>query len=284
MTLSGAIIERVARALGTDANGISSTELDGGHVGRVYRLGVPNRPPLVVKVGDTPLDVEAAMLDALRQTGLPVPRVFASDPDFLVLEYVDGESTLDERAERDLAAHLASLHETTAPAFGFPFDTLSGPYRQPNPWTDSWVEFFRDQRLLPWTDAAVDGGLPAPTAERIEAVASDLGTLVTEPTAPRLVHGDVWEANLRVRDGRVVAFLDPACYYAHPEVELAYVDWFDGAGDAFFDAYDERRGIDSGFFEQRSPVYALFPLLEHVRVFGSAYVPEVREALDAIGY
>ena len=115
-------------------------------------------------------------------------------------------------------------------------------------------------------------------------MAADLDALITEPSAPRLVHGDVWGANLRVRDGRVVAFLDPACYYAHPEVELAYIDWFDGAGAAFFDAYDDRRGIDPGFFEQRSPIYALFPLLEHVRVFGSAYVSAVQDALETLGY
>ncbi|KAB1188920.1 MULTISPECIES: fructosamine kinase family protein [Haloferax] len=284
MTLSRDIIDRVTRALGRDATAVSTTELDGGHVGRVYRLDFAERNPVVVKVGETPLDVEAAMLDSLSRAGLPVPQVYVADSDFLVLEYVEGTSTLDERAQRDLAAQLAALHETTAPAFGFPFDTLSGPYRQPNPWTDSWVEFFRDQRLLPWCEAAMSAGLPTSTADRIDAVASDLDFLLTEPSAPRLVHGDVWPANLRVRDGRVVAFLDPACYYAHPEVELAYIDWVDGAGDAFFDAYDERRPLDPGFFEERAPVYALFPLLEHVRVFGSEYVPAVRDVLDELGY
>ncbi|EMA03408.1 fructosamine kinase [Haloferax mediterranei ATCC 33500] len=282
--LSSDLVDRVTSALDADVPPASTTELDGGHVGHVYRLDFDSRDPVVVKVGDTPLDVEGAMLDALDRTGLPVPTVYHAESDLLVLDYVEGDSELTDRAERNLATHLAALHETTAPAFGFQFDTLSGPYRQPNPWTDSWVEFFRDQRLLPWCEAAQSDGLPASTVERIEAVADDLDSLITEPSAPRLVHGDVWEKNLRVRDGRVVAFLDPACYYGHPEVELAYIDWFDGAGDAFFDAYDEQRGIESGFFERRSPVYALFPLLEHVRVFGSEYVPAVQDALDEVGY
>ncbi|ELZ91556.1 fructosamine kinase [Haloferax mucosum ATCC BAA-1512] len=281
--LSPELADRVTSALDADAP-TATTELDGGHVGHVYRLDFARRRPVVVKVGDTPLDVEGAMLDALDAAGLPVPSVYHADFDLLVLDYVEGKSELTDRAERDLARHLAALHETTAPAFGFQFDTLSGPYRQPNPWTDSWVEFFRDQRLRPWCDAARSNGLPAAVADRIDDVAADLDSLVSEPSAPRLVHGDVWEKNLRVRDDRVVAFLDPACYYGHPEVELAYIDWFDGAGDAFFDAYDEHRGIDSGFFDERSPVYALFPLLEHVRVFGSEYVPAVNDALDEVGY
>ncbi|NNC24906.1 fructosamine kinase, partial [Salinisphaera sp. USBA-960] len=31
-------------------------------------------------------------------------------------------------------------------------------------------------------------------------------------------------------------------------------------------------------------VYALFPLLEHVRVFGAEYVSSVEDALEELGY
>jgi fructosamine-3-kinase len=284
VTLDSDLLVRVGDALGADAPPDATTELDGGHVGRVYRLDFDGFEPVVAKVADTPLELEAKMLGALGTAGLPVPHVHHADDDILVLDYVEGSSTLDDRAERDLASHLASLHENTAPAFGFAYDTLSGPYRQPNPWTDSWVEFFREQRLLPWTEAATETGLPDSTADRIDSVAADLDTLVSEPSVPRLVHGDVWGANLRVRDGRVVAFLDPACYYGHPEVELAYLDWFDAVGDTFFEAYEERHSLEDGFFEVRSPLYALFPLLEHVRVFGAEYVSSVEDALDELGY
>ncbi|UVE49198.1 fructosamine kinase family protein [Haloferax larsenii] len=284
MTPTATVTDRVSNALGTDDAPDTVTELEGGHVGHVYVLDFADRAPVVAKTGPTPLDVEGQMLDSLAQAGLPVPTVHHADPDLLVLDYVAGDDDLNADAERDFAAHLASLHDESAPEFGFPYDTLSGPYRQPNPWTDSWISFFRDQRLRPWCEAARSAGLPDSTAERIEAVARDLEDLVSEPTEPGLVHGDAWVGNLVVRDSRVVAFLDPACYYGHPEVELAYVYWFDSAGDAFFDAYAEQRPIAPGFFEDRAPVYALFPLLEHVRVFGSAYVSDVREALNAIGY
>ncbi|WP_396613159.1 fructosamine kinase family protein [Haloferax sp. S1W] len=284
MTHASTVAERVAAVLERDADPHTVTELDGGHVGHVYVLEFAGHDPVVAKVGPTPLDIEGKMLDSLARAGAPVPTVHDADADLLVLDYVAGTSELDEAAERDLASHLASLHDVTAPEFGFPYDTLSGPYHQPNPWTESWVSFFREQRLRPWCDAARTCGLPDSTAERIESVARDLDGLISEPDAPGLVHGDMWEGNLVVRDGRVVAFLDPACYYGHPEVELAYMHWFDSAGDAFFDAYAEKRPIEPGFFDDRAPVYALFPLLEHVRVFGSEFVPEVRDALGAIGY
>ncbi|MFC6826082.1 fructosamine kinase family protein [Halopelagius fulvigenes] len=271
-----------------DAPATDLTELDGGFVGTVYRVSVSGRDPLVAKVGGTPLTVEAEMLRYLAaESPIPVPEVFHAEDDLLVMEFVEGEAdpTFGPALQRNVADHLAALHGVTADAFGFPRDTLSGPYRQPNPWTDSWVEFYRDHRLRHCADEAVaEGSLPAPYRRRIEAFAEDIDAVLTEPDAPALVHGDVWEANLVVSGAEVRAFLDPAIYYGHPEVELAYVVGTNAFGDAFFDRYRERRGVEDGFFEERRPAYRLYPILEHVRVFGDRYLSELDEALERLGY
>jgi fructosamine-3-kinase len=261
-------------------------ELDGGEVGTVYRLDFAGRPPVVAKVGDTPLTVEAKMLRYLAaESDLPVPTVYDATDDLLFMAYVEGDGAFTPAAERDVADHLAALHGVTAERSGFPFDTLSGPYRLPNPWTDSWVEFFRDHRLLDVADAAAaEGTLPPAAAERVDALAADLDAVLREPDAPALVHGDVWRENVVVRDGEVRAFLDPAVSYGHPEVELGYVALFDSFGDAFFDRYADRRGIEDGFFETRATAYGVFPLLEHVRYFGRDYLPRLRESLTELGY
>jgi fructosamine-3-kinase len=81
---------------------------------------------------------------------------------------------------------------------------------------------------------------------------------------------------------RVRAFLDPAIYFGHPEVELAYADRFAGFGDAFFERYRELRGIRDGFAATRRHVYNLVPLLEHLRVFGDRYLAPVRDTLDRL--
>jgi fructosamine-3-kinase len=262
------------------------TELDGGEVGTVYRLGFADRDPVVAKVGDTPLTVEAEMLRYLSdESALPVPDVYEASDDLLFMAHVESDGRFTPSVERDAADHLSALHGVTADACGFPFDTLSGAFALPNPWTDSWLEFFREHRLLDVADACVaEGKLPADDRERVGDLAADLDSLLTEPDAPALVHGDVWRGNLLVRDGAVRAFVDPAIYYGHPEVELAYVALFDSLGDAFFERYDERRGIDEGFFETRAAVYGVHPLLEHVRHFGDAYLPRLRESLRGLGY
>jgi fructosamine-3-kinase len=275
--------ERVERAVGRAPTGVEA--LDGGMTGTVHRVDFAARDPLVAKTGDTPLDVEARMLRYLaRYTSLPVPGVEYADADLLVLEHVDGDADHTERVERDAAAHLAALHDHTAGAYGFPFDTLTGPVAQPNRWTRSWVDFFADQRLGHVTDLARGAGtLLEPMAARLDRVVADLDVLLHEPARPALVHGDVWTENVVAGDGRVRGFLDPACYYGDPEVELAYVDWTGTFGDAFFERYDALRGIGRGVDDRRR-VYRLYPLVVHAHLFGGRYHGRLDDALAALGY
>lgn len=276
-----ALADRVAATLGTGV--LDVVRLDGGEVGEVSRVDLADGRSVVAKTGDTPLTVEARMLEHLAGAGLPTPGTLYASDALLVLSYVPGDDDLTPAAERAAADALATLHGHSAEAFGFPFDTLSGRYRQHNPWTDSWPAFYREHRLVTVARAARDEGkLPGAAFERVRALAADLDALLPEPE-PALVHGDVWRGNLRV-DGDRVTFLDPACYYGHAEVDLAYADWTGTFGGAFLERYRERRGVDDGY-EERRPVYELYPLLEHVRYFGAAdYLDPTRTRLAELGY
>ncbi|MCL9814745.1 fructosamine kinase family protein [Natranaeroarchaeum aerophilus] len=278
-----AVGDRVATAL--DATVRSVTELDGGLVGRVFRVDFADRAPVAAKVDDSPLENEARMLRWLAaETQLPVPDVYYVESDLLVMEYVEGDGVFDERAERDLADHLAALHDVTADAYGFEFDTLSGPFIQSNPWTDSWIEFFRDQRLRPFARAAhEDGSLTDEGLARIRRLADRLDDLLVEPPSPSLVHGDLHPGNVVVADGAVQAVIDPAIYFGHDELGLAYVQRSPEIGEAFLDQYRQTRSIDAGYFEGRKDVYTVFHVLENVRYFGAEVRPRLDEALDAVG-
>ncbi len=284
MGTAPSLADRLADALG--ARPVDVVKLDGGMIGTVRRVELADGRTVAAKTGETSLEVEAFMLRYLAaESALPVPDVLHADDELLVLKFVAGEATFSRAAERDAAAHLARLHDVSADAFGFPRDTLTGPVRQPNPWTDSWAAFFADHRLRHVADLAVEeGAVSASLRNRVERVASDLDSLLSEPGAPALVHGDVWTTNLLAHDGEIRAFLDPACYYAHPEVELAYVDWTDTFGEAFFDRYRELRGVERGFLERRRFVYRLYPLLVHAYLFGGKYPDAVDETLTRVGY
>lgn len=282
-TLTDARLSSLAERL--DARSTRSVKLDGGQVGTVYRVDFEDRPSIAVKVSDVPLENEARMLTYLdEETPLPVPAVVSVDPDLLALEFVEGDGRFDAAVERDAAEHLAALHDVSAEAFGFGFETLSGPYCQPNPWTDSWIEFFREQRLLHFAEKArQEGVLPQSYHRRVHTLADRLDDLLIEPDAPSIVHNDFHDANMIVGDGRVKAVLDPAIYFAHDELELAYVEYVDVFGDPFFDRYRQLRDIDDDFFETRRDVYTAFHVLENVRFFGERLLDQLDDALDRIG-
>lgn len=261
--------------------------LGGGCVSAVYEVGLGDGRRLVVKADDSGagnLPVEAHMLTYLAERGLPVPAVVAVSNRLLVMEYMAGDSLFDAAAESHAAELLAALHDQTAPAFGFNRDTLIGGLRQPNTPTARWLDFFAEQRLVYMAgEAGRAGRLPATTRARVERLAGRVGEWLVEPARPALIHGDVWTTNVLAHGGRITAFLDPAIYYADPEMELAFIGLFGTFGRAFYEAYHSLRPIAPGFFEERRDLYNLYPLLVHVRLFGGSYVGQVERTLADYG-
>ena len=262
--------------------------LAGGKISQVLRLDFASGGPLVVKVGDGSHDlrIEAYMLRYLREHAkLPVPEVYHDEPTLLLMEFIAGDQPLGAASLRHLGELLAACHQVRGAAYGLERDTLIGPLHQPNPPTDSWVEFFRDQRLLYMTALArASGELPAALESRLLRIAASLHDFLIEPAFPALIHGDMWRTNIIVRDNRIAGIIDPALYYAHNEMELAYMALFDGVGQEFFRAYDEILPIDPAFYETRRHIYNLYPLLVHLIIFGQKYIQPLNKSLARFGY
>jgi len=54
-------------------------------------------------------------------------------------------------------------------------------------------------------------------------------------------------------------------------------------GEAFFAVYESVMPLESGFHEVRSDLYNLYPLLVHVRLFGSGYLAGIDRTLARLG-
>lgn len=262
--------------------------LSGGCVGQVYRLDLADNARLVAKVDERPspcLDVEGYMLQYLADhTQLPVPKVIHHSPRLLLMSWLPGGSRFSPSTQEHAAELLAELHNVSADDFGLEQDTLIGGLSQPNGRLPSWLEFFRERRLL-YMAAEADryGRLPDGMRRRVANFCSRLGDWLAEPARPSLIHGDVWTTNVLAQDGRITGFVDPAIYYAHPEIELAFTTLFGTFGERFFARYHEIRPIAPGFFEERRAIYNLYPLLVHVRLFGGSYVHSVDQTLRRFG-
>jgi fructosamine-3-kinase len=229
--------------------------------------------------------LEGRMLKYLgAETELPVPQVMAVTPDILLMSFIEARGGLNEAAQKDAAMHIAKLHDLSSEDFGFPFDTLYGPADQPNSRTPSWVEFFRDRRLLHMARVVTEAGrISNQMMARIEALADKLNDLISEPEMPSLLHGDLWQGNVIINNGRVAAFLDPAIYFGHAEMDLAFSTLFGTMKTPFFDVYSSFRTIEADFFEVRKDIYNLWPLLGHVLFFGESYLGQVEAVLHRHG-
>ncbi|MBV8537650.1 MAG: fructosamine kinase family protein, partial [Alphaproteobacteria bacterium] len=160
-----------------------------------------------------------------------------------------------------------------------------GGLPQTNSPSYDWPAFFRDHRLLAMGRTALaTGRLPQQLMMRLEALAGKLERWIGNDSRPALIHGDLWAGNILSRGAQIVALIDPALYFADPEIELAFMTLFGSVGEQFFASYGERRKMRPGFFEERRDLYNLYPLLVHVRLFGGAYVAQVDRTLARYGF
>lgn len=279
--------ERLEEKLGRTV--VAVEPLSGGCIGQVYAARLASGERLVAKVdeGTAPrLEVEGYMLRYLaRHSDLPVPTVHVSEQRMLVMDFIEGESRFPPATQRHAAELLAALHDVRGPSYGLERDTLIGGLDQPNPWTDSWLAFFRDQRLLYMAREGEQAGrLPSDVRRRVERFSADLDRWLEEPDYPSLIHGDVWTTNVLAVGDRVTGFIDPAIYYADAEIELAFTTLFGTFGRPFFEHYQMLRPLAPGFLTERRDIYNLYPLLVHVRLFGGSYVGSVAKTLRQFGY
>ncbi|MDH5215284.1 MAG: fructosamine kinase family protein, partial [Gammaproteobacteria bacterium] len=64
---------------------------------------------------------------------------------------------------------------------------------------------------------------------------------------------------------------DPAVYFGDRETDLAMTRLFGGFGEAFYRAYETSWPLDAGH-EERSVLYQLYHVLNHLNIFGAGYL------------
>jgi fructosamine-3-kinase len=279
---------QIETALGSRVVDLAAMPVGFGLAG--YKVALADGRTLAVKQREererADLSLEAYMLRELScHSGLPVPSVHIAEPDLLVMDFIESDGApITPSVERHAAKLIAALHAVPRPRFGYERDTLIGPLAQPNPLSQRWLPFFRDHRLLAMARAAeVEGRLPIRLLARLERLAERLPDFLTEPRHASLLHGDLWTGNVLVHGHRVAGFVDPAIYWGHPEIELAFTTMFGTFGQPFFEAYESFLPLEPGFHELRSALYKLYPTLVHVRLFGSAYLAPIEQTLKRVG-
>jgi fructosamine-3-kinase len=211
---------------------------------------------------------ELAAADAIR-----VPRPLAvgsgDGQSWLVLEDI-AFGRPGPGGARNAGRRLAALHRRTAPAFGWKRDNTIGATPQPNPWTASWPEFWRDHRLGHQLRLAARGGHGGRLQALGERLMTRLPALLDHSPAPSLLHGDLWGGNFGYTiEGEAVIY-DPAVYYGDREADLAMTELFGGFGSELYAGYREAWPLDAGY-ATRKVLYNLYHVLNHLNLFGGGY-------------
>ncbi len=248
-------------------------------VSRVHRDGMD----LVLKRRlDAPGDffqAEARGLEALAATRtLRVPRVWAVTGHGIVLEDL-GRGTPSAAQWERAGTALATLHSRPAVRFGSAHPGWCGDSVQDNTPDTDGHRFFAERRLLPQARRAhASGRLPAHELSAIESLCDRLPALLPR-TAPVPVHGDLWTGNLHAcADGELALIDGGAVHRGWAETDLAMLVLFGAPPRRFFDAYQHAAGIGADW-RARAPLLNLYPLLNHLNLFGTGYLPRIKDVL-----
>ncbi len=266
-----AFSRRVASLMGVAEDRLE--RLSGGDLSEVLLLRRPDGRCTVAK-GGAAVATEAAMLRAIGGAGLPVPQVEGEHGHVLLLEHVPNDGVFSPKAWAEIGAAVRRLHDRGGERYGWPVDYRIATIELDNRERADWPAFWAEQRLL--STASL---LDRPWRDRIDALARRIADLLPQAPPPAFLHGDLWNGNILVAEGRLAALIDPACYHGDAEVDLAMLTLFETPPADFWDTYGP---LAPGWAERR-PIYQLFPALVHLRLFGQTYAGMVDRLLSTLG-
>ena len=266
-----------------------AVSVSGGDINRAAKL-TTNRGELFLKWNrKAPVDMfekEDNGLKLLREGSgnIKVPDTIAHHkpvgeiPGFLLMEFIRSGSGSPADAFR-FGAELAGLHNQSNSHFGLDHDNYIGRLPQSNKLHENWRDFFIDERIKPQIKAAIDSDrLPDNILKHCERFYSELESIFPK-CKPSLLHGDLWGGNYFFDTEGNGVLIDPAVYYGHPEMDLAFTRMFGGFSAQFYEGYESVTTL-TGRFEDRIPVYNLYPLLVHVNLFGGSYANQAQRFLE----
>ena len=282
---------------GSDVRLGQSFRVPGGDINKSYGMQLSNGKILFMKTNEKQnvdlFHAEALNLWAISKTKtIKTPKVLAIGTDdgeeigysFLLMEFIEFGDLKDSFWE-GLAHDLACMHKTDSSfavkdgKFGFLKDNYIGRITQLNSGKDTWIDFFRENRLIPQFKMA-EKFFEKDDFDKFDKLLANLEKILVEPEKPALVHGDLWGGNIICDTKISPVLIDPACYVGHPEADIAMTELFGGFANEFYDFYKKEGLIQSGY-AQRRDLYNLYHILNHLNMFGKSYLPTARSIIQS---
>lgn len=208
----------------------------------------------------------------------PIGNVEVEGGIIMVLEAVQSVERTSKQW-REIGQTLARIHRIKGQQYGLDSHCYFGPFYQDNRLMSDWPTFYAERRLWPRLMGAVNAGhMPTTAIQQVEKLITRLPDLCGPEATPTLLHGDAQHNNF-VSSAAGAVVIDPAVYYGHPEIDLAYVDYFHPMPEDVFHGYQGELPIDSGFYERRD-LWRVYGYLAAVEVEGAAYLGKLLDAVQ----
>lgn len=201
----------------------------------------------------------------------------AQEQQVLLLEWIEPGERTDLFWQR-FGERLAALHYQSAAQFGLDKDNYMGSVPQRNRQHGSWTTFFSEERLHLMVERCAQKGQLGKTHQQLFAQLEKRLPEIFEVAAPSLLHGDLWSGNFLCNTREEPVLIDPASYYGHRAVDLAMTTLFGGFRRPFYEAYHHHFPLPANY-EVQWRVCNLYPLLVHLYLFGSSYLPQIEQTL-----
>jgi len=227
-------------------------------------------------------EAEAGGLQLLSNSAvLRIPTIYGfgqiTDRHYILMEFLDSIPPASDSFEV-LARDLAALHSVSHTHFGLGYDNFIGRLIQKNDFNKDWTSFFIQNRLDVQAGLAYYNGLvDAEWLTNFKKLYPKLEGFFPKEK-PALLHGDLWSGNIHNGPDGYKWLIDPAIYYGHREMELAFTRLFGGFDSSFYKSYHEVFPLEPGF-DERVDIYNLYPLLVHANLFGASYLSGINRVV-----
>lgn len=226
---------------------------------------------------------EAQGLTLLKEsTSFKVPTVlftgFHSGYSYLMLEYVQKEYP-NQQFWKNFGKSLAEMHKQSHVQFGLDHSNFIGSLVQTNTRTNTWADFFVNERIVPLVSIAHEKGkIDLDTVKQFEKLCFKIPELFPVEN-PSLLHGDLWSGNYFCTTAATPCVFDPAVYYGHREMDIAMMHLFGGFHIDTFKMYEEIYPLQADW-KKRIDLCNIYPLLVHAILFGGTYIKQVKTILN----
>lgn len=256
-------------------------EIQGGCVSPAYKLEVQDGSYIFCKTNPVKSEMFFCEQTGLLEIGkfnFKVPSVICSEDQFILMEYIS-PGLKDKDTFYNLGKSLASMHLIRGEKFGFKEDNFIGKNIQKNTQTNSWLDFYFENRLkVQYQLAESKKNLCNEMIEGFVKLEKKVHKIIDDNNSPSLLHGDLWTGNVLVNENSEAILIDPAVYYGNREAEFGIIRLFGGFNNDFFNGYNEVFPLDEGWVK-RNKIYQLYHLFNHLNLFGRGYSGKIIEAM-----